>query len=813
MSSHASVNHLFSYEDLRKILNKIPLPMTISQITKDGSIRIVDGNDLLFERTGYTISELMTMAPEQFMTKDSVQNIRNRIEQVRLFGYGEVEATHINKDGTSFPIHLTLGLVECSNKQTYVIALLRDITYQRETEALLAMTDKQLESLFQNHPDLIFILDKYGRFTNVNPVHEKVLSISQEELISTHFLDRVVEEDIPLVKEKYRQVLNKETVRLEFRVYNNKKDIIHFDMTAIPIVRNNKMDGMICIVQDRTEEKITKMKLNENEQMYRSLFEANIDAVVTFDVDGNFMRMNLAAEKLLGYKLDEIKGSVFLKHITPDNQEKTFQYFKQALKGEAVQYETVMYNRANERRYLHVTLVPMFIDGKVIGVHSIGKDFTEYYQLQRKLNYMVFHDYLTGLANPHQFHYDLINLTESIKPEFFSLYFIDLDRFKLVNDSFGHAYGDQLLKKVARRLLAIIPSSGTVYRYGGDEFIIILRDTTMKHTKLFAEKIVKELSDPYKLDQLEIVTTPSVGISVYPSDGMDSETLIKKADNAMYHVKRLTSGHYQFYNESFKQENARNLKAYTLLHKALKQDEFFLVYQPQINAKNNQVVGVEALIRWQSEELGLLTPNEFIPLAEETGFIIPIGEWVIREACFQIQSWKKQGIVLPIAMNLSIRQFHNKEFIPALRQILKETKVDPALLHMEITESMAIDQELATEILEQLKEIGVKIAIDDFGTGYSSLNYLKKFPFDYLKIDQSFIRDLDHDEDEQDMVSIIMIIAKKFKIRTIAEGVETEKHVKLLKQVNCDIMQGYFYSKPLPANELVQWVKLWYAKF
>lgn len=272
MSSHASVNHLFSYEDLRKILNKIPLPMTISQITKDGSIRIVEGNDLLFERTGYTISELMTMAPEQFMTKDSVQNIRNRIEQVRLFGYGEVEATHINKDGTSFPIHLTLGLVECSNKQTYVIALLRDITYQRETEALLAMTDKQLESLFQNHPDLIFILDKYGRFTNVNPVHEKVLSISQEELISTHFLDRVVEEDIPLVKEKYRQVLNKETVRLEFRVYNYKKDIIHFDMTAIPIVRNNKMDGMICIVQDRTEEKITKMKLNENEQMYRSLF-------------------------------------------------------------------------------------------------------------------------------------------------------------------------------------------------------------------------------------------------------------------------------------------------------------------------------------------------------------------------------------------------------------------------------------------------------------------------------------------------------------------------------------------------------------
>ena len=389
------------------------------------------------------------------------------------------------------------------------------------------------------------------------------------------------------------------------------------------------------------------------------------------------------------------------------------------------------------------------------------------------------------------------------------MFFLDLDRFKLVNDSFGHSYGDTLLQKVAHRLKSITPNNGTIYRLGGDEFIIILRNTTIKKTQSLAEQIVKELSEPYIIEQLEIVTTPSIGISVYPLDGIDAETLIQKADNAMYHVKRIARGHYQFHRESLKQKSLGNIQMDSSLRKGIQQNEFFLVYQPQIDATTNKIVGAEALLRWHSRDLGPVSPNVFIPLAEETGLIIPIGEWVLEQACNQIIAWKEEGILLPIAINLSIRQFYYHNFIPSVEKIIQKTDIDPSLLHMEITESMAIDQEFATKVLQQLKNIGVKIAIDDFGTGYSSLSHLKKFSFDYLKIDQSFIRDLDHNKDEQDMISIITMLAKNFNMRTIAEGVETEKHVDLLKKYECDIMQGFFYSRPLPPSEFTQWQKNW----
>ncbi|GAA0289181.1 diguanylate cyclase (GGDEF)-like protein/PAS domain S-box-containing protein [Gracilibacillus halotolerans] len=809
MDFSSSEDQNLSYHDLLNMLNQIPEPMAIMKVNSGDRLEIVEANDLLEKLTGYSVAELKTMALDSLLTENSLQSLSLCIQQVRLARYTDTEVTQIHKDGTKKPSRLTLSYVKSSNKPPYMIALIKDITYQREIEALLAMTDKQLESLFDYNPDLIFKLDQDGKFTNVNPIHEQILSYKQDELLGTHFIDRVYEEDVPLVLAHYEHVLRKESVRLDMRVLNKQDEIVYLDLTAFPVISHNEVVGMICIARDCTEEKRTRRKLRESEQMYRSLFENNIDSVITFDIDGNFLKMNEAAEKLLGYTFEEVKGSIFLRHIIPEQQEKIFQYFQKALEGESIQYETVMYNRAEEERYIHVTLIPMKIDGEIIGVHSIGKDLTEQYSLQESLKHMIFQDYLTGLSNPHKFHYDLNALIESDQPYFFSLFFLDLDRFKLVNDSFGHSYGDALLQKVAYRLKSIIPNSGTVYRYGGDEFIIILRDTTIKKTKSLAEQIIKELSEPYVIDQLEIVLTPSIGISVYPLDGIDEETLIRKADNAMYNVKRIARGNYQFHHESLKQKTLGNIRMDSSLRKGIQQDEFSLMYQPQIDATTNKIVGAEALLRWHSRDLGPVSPNVFIPLAEETGLIIPIGEWVLKQACNQILSWKEEGIVLPIAINLSIRQFYYHNFIPSVEKIIQKTDINPSLLHMEITESMAIDQEFATKVLQQLKNIGVKIAIDDFGTGYSSLSHLKKFPFDYLKIDQSFISDLDHDKEGQDMISIITMLAKKFNMRTIAEGVETEKHVDLLKKYECDIMQGFFYSRPLPPSEFTQWKKNW----
>ena len=809
MDFSSSEDQNFSYDDLLNMLKRLPEPMAMMKVSSDDRLQIVEANDLLKELTGYSVTELKTMSLDSILTEDSLPSLSLCIQQVRLARYADTEVTQIHKDGTKKTSRLTLSFVKSTNELSYIIALIKDITYQREIEALLAMTDKQLESLFDYNPDLIFKLDQDGKFTNVNPIHEQILGYKQDELLGTHFIDRVYEEDVPLMLAHYEHVFKKESVRLDMRVLNKQDEIIYLDLTAFPVISHNEVVGMICIARDCTEEKRTRRKLHENEQKYRSLFENNIDSVITFDIDGNFIKMNKAAEKLLGYTFEEVKGSLFVRHIIPEEQEKIFKYFQTALKGEAVQYETVMYNSADEERYIHVTLIPMKMDGEIIGVHSIGKDLTESHQLQQKLNYLVFHDYLTNLSNPYKFHHNLNQLIESNEHQFFSLFFLDLDRFKLINDSFGHSYGDTLLQSVSQRLLSIVPEGGTVYRYGGDEFIVILRDTTITETTLFAEQIVSKLSEPYKIEQLEIVTTPSIGISVYPLDGIEAETLIRKADNAMYHVKRIARGHYQFHHDSIKQKSDGNIRMDASLRKGVQQNEFFLVYQPQIDPITNQVVGVEALLRWKSQEFGLVSPGDFIPLAEETGLIIPIGEWVLEQACFQIQAWEKEDVKLPVAINLSVRQFYYHNFIPSLQRIIEETQIDPSFLHMEITESMAIDQEFATKVLRQLKNIGVKIAIDDFGTGYSSLSHLKKFPLDYLKIDQSFIRDLENDGGEQDIVSIITMLAKKFNMLTIAEGVETAKHVELLKKNDCDIMQGFFYSKPLTPDEFLQWKQNW----
>ncbi|MGP4042140.1 putative bifunctional diguanylate cyclase/phosphodiesterase [Gracilibacillus sp. D59] len=388
----------------------------------------------------------------------------------------------------------------------------------------------------------------------------------------------------------------------------------------------------------------------------------------------------------------------------------------------------------------------------------------------------------------------------------FAVFFLDLDRFKTINDSLGHEYGDILLKKVAERLQKKVPTNGTVFRYGGDEFIVLLENTTIEETEQVATVILNALTFPYDLEGIDIVVSPSIGISLYPNDATDAKTLIKKADNAMYHAKRTGKSNFQFYHDSMLSKISGNVEMESLLRKAIDREEFLLVYQPQIDAGTNKIYGAEALIRWHNKELGLISPVEFIPLAEESGLIVPIGEWVIREACQQVKHWQKAGYTpFPVSVNLSIRQFYQTDLIPTVKSIIEEVGIEPEYLELEITESMAMDADTASVILHELKMIGVKIAIDDFGTGYSSLSYLKKFPIDHLKIDQSFIQDISDDADD-DIVSAIIMLAHNLMMRTIAEGVETEAHMRYLQKHQCDVLQGYYFSKPLEPKALEAWL-------
>jgi diguanylate cyclase (GGDEF)-like protein len=388
-----------------------------------------------------------------------------------------------------------------------------------------------------------------------------------------------------------------------------------------------------------------------------------------------------------------------------------------------------------------------------------------------------------------------------------AILFIDLDNFKVVNDSLGHSIGDKLLHELGGRLTGCVREVDTVARLGGDEFVIALTGITQREdVVLIAEKVLKSLALPFMLDGHELFISSSIGISVYPKDGEDEDTLLKNADSAMYHVKEHGKGNYQFYAAEMNERAVERLSLVNDLHRALERSEFFLHYQPQINLKSGKIVGVEALIRWQHPQKGLISPMKFIPVAEETRLILPIGKWVMHTACAQAVKWHQQGYDLSMAVNVSTLQIERQDMeslVETVEWILLDTGMNPHLLELELTESLLMQQpHLVYNIFRHLREKGVRLAIDDFGTGYSSLSYLKKLPIDKLKVDRSFVRDIAEDADDRSIVEAVISMAHGLRLKAIAEGVETHEQEEILRRLNCDEMQGYLFSKPLPPEEI-----------
>ena len=385
--------------------------------------------------------------------------------------------------------------------------------------------------------------------------------------------------------------------------------------------------------------------------------------------------------------------------------------------------------------------------------------------------------------------------------------FLDVDRFKHINDSLGHAIGDRLLQSVAQRLLACVRSSDTVSRQGGDEFVILLSEVThAQDAAVSAEKILLALSTPHRIDQHDLHLTASIGIVTYPDDGTDAETLMKNADSAMYHAKDSGRNNYQFFKPDM---NVRAVERQSLedgLRHAMERQEFVLHYQPKMNLETGAIIGVEALIRWHHPQRGLVPPAQFIPIAEECGFIVPIGQWVLREACRQARAWQDAGLPpMRIAINISAVELRAKDFVAGVRAILTETGLEPRYLELELTETFLMqDSKSTAAVLQALKDMGVQLALDDFGTGYSSLSYLKRFPIDTLKIDQSFVRDLTTDADDASIVSAVISMGKSLHMRVVAEGVETREQLAFLQEQSCPEGQGYYFSRPVVAEEFTQ---------
>jgi diguanylate cyclase (GGDEF)-like protein len=422
-----------------------------------------------------------------------------------------------------------------------------------------------------------------------------------------------------------------------------------------------------------------------------------------------------------------------------------------------------------------------------------------------QLDHLAHHDALTGLPNRMLLHDRLAQAIElaSRQGTQIAVLFMDLDRFKHINDSLGHAVGDQLLQSVARRLLDCVRHSDTASRQGGDEFVVLLSNIKQpENAAISAQKILAALTVPYSVDQQELHVSVSIGIATYPSDGQDAETLLKSADSAMYHAKDSGRNNYKFFVQEMNVRAVQRQSIEARLHRALERQEFVLHYQAKIDLQSNMIIGVEALIRWQQPERGLVPPSEFIPVAEDSGLILPIGRWVLREACLQARAWREAGLPqITVAVNTSAREFSATDFMEYVGTTLEDTCLKPRYLELELTESSLMhDATVANLVLNALTDLGVKLAIDDFGTGYSSLSYLRQFPVDTLKIDRSFVNRMTSNAEDAAIVSAVIGMGKSLKLRVIAEGVETAEQGAFLIAQHCDEAQGYYFSRPVVAE-------------
>ncbi len=537
------------------------------------------------------------------------------------------------------------------------------------------------------------------------------------------------------------------------------------------------------------------------------------DAVLCTDISGNITYLNLVAETMTGWRREEAIGKplaeVFriVDGATHDTARDPMEMAVEQNRTVGLTANCVLIRRDGFESAIEDSAAPIHDRvGRVTGAVIVFHDVSAARAMSVKMTHSAQHDVVTNLPNRL-----LLNdrITQSIalalrQNKSLAVIFLDLDRFKYINDSLGHKTGDKLLRSVSKRLLASVRGSDTVSRQGGDEFVILLSEISHpEDAAKSAKKILLSLSAPHSIAGQDLHIDGSIGISVYPEDGKDAETLIKNADTAMYHAKGTGRNNFQFFKGDMNLRAVERQSLESSLRHALEREQFLLHYQPKVNLDTGEITGVEALIRWQHPDRGLLSPGRFIPIAEDCGLIVQIGRWVLREACRQTREWQDAGSLrLPIAVNVSALEFRDPGFVDSVRTVLQETGLEARYLELELTEGVLLEDGQSTAaVLQELKKMGVHLAVDDFGTGYSSLSYLQQFPIDVLKIDQSFVQHITGNPDDSPIVSAIIDMGKNLKQRVIAEGVETQGQLAFLQAQRCAEGQGYLFSRPLAAAQ------------
>ncbi len=773
--------------------------------TIDINRRFVEVNDTLCRLFGYRREEFIGKTPLDFITDESRDELLAQMGRIEATEHRRYQLTARRKNGTTFPILLNNTTHRDDSGQTVgSFGFITDLTTVVEAERAVAESERELQRILDNMQDTYYRTDKEGRLVRLSRSCEQLLGWPPERMLGRKLADLYVN---PGDREAFLGALD----RSGGRISGYEGVLRHRDGREVWVLTNAQWmrdaDGQVVGVEGTTRDNTDRRRAEEKLRLAAQVFENSGEAIMITDHDNRIVSVNRAFTEMTGYAQVDVLGQPPSMLASDRHDPDFYQRMWRSLLENGHWRGEIWNRRSNGEIYPNWLGISTLKDGggRVSHYVAIFADISERKAAEARIEHLAHHDPLTNLPNR-------VLLKDRLERAIahcqrasgaVALLFVDLDRFKAVNDSLGHPVGDLLLQDAARRLQQCVRQMDTVSRQGGDEFLVVLTDL-QEHDVVtrVAEAILASLAQPFMLDGHEVAISCSVGIAVFPEDGGDFDRLLKKADIAMYHAKEAGRNAFRYYSERMNIDAMERLDLQSGLRRGLELGEFVLHYQPIVDLAANRIVGAEALLRWNSHELGLVMPARFIAVAEESGLIVPIGQWVLDEACRELRRWHDAGHTeLSVSVNLSAIQFRRGNVEDSVVRAVRRAGANPAALELELTESILLqgaDPVLAT--VRRLKDLGVRLSIDDFGTGYSSLAYLKRFAVDTLKIDRSFVHDLTTDPDDAAIVRAVIQMARSLNLTVLAEGVETEAVAHDLRLLRCDYAQGFHFGRPMPAE-------------
>jgi diguanylate cyclase (GGDEF)-like protein/PAS domain S-box-containing protein len=766
--------------------------------------------------TGYTREELLGLDLYDFIHPDFRSTVKQwgKSRQPRDSAGSKYEVRIITKTGDTRWIEATVDIIKFERKASILVTAF-DISDRKLAELELETSLSLLQATIESTADGILAVDGSGKVVSFNRKFAQMWQLP-DFLLDSRDSNQILGFGINQLR--YPEIFLNRAKELSDIPAAESFDIIEFqdgrivERYSLPQQTGGKITGRVFSFRDVTERWQSEEKLRKSEERFHLLTRATNDAVWDFNVSRNEYWLSEEFEKVFGYKLNEtqtIELESWWLNVHPEERERVKSSFNETMNSDAQCWSEEYSFRRADGGYVFVLDRGYIIrnaSGQAVRAIGTMMDITQRKQAEEIIRYQAVYDQLTGLPNRILFNDRLLASLRQAKKnkKMLAVMFLDLDRFKKINDTLGHAAGDRLLEGFAGRISDTLRSTDTVARWGGDEFTVLLPEINcLEDAVKTAQRILDNLKPAFKLEQQAFHISSSIGIALYPNDGEDAETLVKNADAALYRAKERGRNNYQLYTATLNPEGSQLLNIENRLHEALEQGEFEVFYQPKVNITTWKIQGMEALLRWKHPELGLVSPATFIPIAEENGLIVPIGEWVLQTACTQNKAW--QDALQPdlrVAVNFSARQFQQFNLVQMVANCLERTGLSPKYLELEITETTAMqDVDYTTKVLRELQSMGVQIALDDFGTGYCSLNYLKKFPLNILKIDKSFVSELTTDPCERAIANAVATLGRDLNLSVVAEGVETKEQLDCLRSLHCQEIQGHYFSKALSAGD------------